>query len=174
MKLPDVALLPPLIRPNSVDYRREQLIRQIRTARQLATGCTQQAQQHMKLYYGQHAKDNPFKVGHKVWIYNPAVKPSLSKKLCSLWHGPFCLVHQVTPASSKVCNLQGKLQKGSVHVNLMKQYFSYDDLKVILQETHLILPPHPTTYLLNFLPLKTLSLFSLIHPVVSQQITKTG
>ena len=29
VKLPDVALLPPLIRSNSVDYHREQLIRQI-------------------------------------------------------------------------------------------------------------------------------------------------
>ena len=81
----------------------------------------------MKLHYEQHAKDHPFKVGHKVWIYNPAVKPSLSKKLCSLWHDPFHLVDQVTPVSFKVCNIQGKLQKGSVHVNQMKQYFSYDD-----------------------------------------------
>ena len=29
VKLPDVVLLPPLIRSNSVDYHREQLIRQI-------------------------------------------------------------------------------------------------------------------------------------------------
>ena len=26
-----------------------------------------------------------------------------------------------------VANLQGKLQKGSIHVNLTKQYFTYDD-----------------------------------------------
>ena len=143
----------------------------------------------MKLYYDQHAKDHPFKVDHKFWIYNAAVKPDLSKKLCSLCHGPFRLVDQVTPVSFKVCNLQGKLQKGSVRVSRMKQYFSFDDPpidlppQVILQRTHLTLPPHPTTYLQNFLPLKTLSLsslihpvmslFSLIHPVMSQQITKT-
>ena len=41
VKLPDVALLPPLIRSNSVDYHRERLIQQIRTARQLAAECTQ-------------------------------------------------------------------------------------------------------------------------------------
>ena len=130
VKLPDVALLPPpLIRSNAVvvDYHRERLIRQIRTARQLAADCTQQAQKRMKLYYDQHVKDHPFKVSHKFWIYNYAVKPSLSKKLCSLWHGPFRLVDEVTPVSFKVCNLQGKLQKGLVLVNRMKQYFSYDD-----------------------------------------------
>ena len=66
VKLPDVALLPPLIRFNYVDYHRERLTRQIRTARQLATECSQQAQQRMKLYYGQHAKDHPFRVSHKV------------------------------------------------------------------------------------------------------------
>ena len=77
VKLLDVALLPPLIWSNSVDYHRERLIRQIRTARQLAAECIQQAQQRMKLYYDQHAKDHLFKVGHKVWIYNPAVKPGL-------------------------------------------------------------------------------------------------
>ena len=111
MKLPDVALLPSLIRSNSVDYHQEQLIQQIRTARQLAAECTQQTQQRMKLYYDQHAKDHPFKVGHKVWIYHPAVKPSLSKKLCSLWHGSFCLVDQVTPVSFKVCNLRANYKK---------------------------------------------------------------
>ena len=93
VKLPDVALLlPPLVRSNSIDYHRERLIRQIRTARQLATECTQQAQQRIKLYYDQHAKDLPFWVGHKVWIYNPAVKTGLSKKLCCLWRGPFHLI----------------------------------------------------------------------------------
>ena len=59
---------------------------------------------------------------NQVWIYNPAVKTGLSKKLCSLCHGPIRLVDQVNPVSSKVTNLQGKLQKGSVHVNQMEQY----------------------------------------------------
>ena len=66
VKLPDVTLLPPLARSNSVYYHQERLIPQIRAARQLATTCTQQAQQCMKLCYDQHAKDHPFCVGHKV------------------------------------------------------------------------------------------------------------
>ena len=133
----------------------------------------------MKLYYDQYAKDHPFKVGHKVWIYNPAVKLGLSNKLCSLWHGPFHLVNQITPVSFKVCNLQGKLQKCSVRLIQMKQYFSYDHSPIDplprsnSPGTSLNPTPHPTTYLPKFLPLETLSFFSLIHPVMSQQITKT-
>ena len=121
-------------------------MRQIRTARQLAAECTQQAQQRMKLYYDQHAKDHPFWVGHKVWIYNPAVKPGLSKKLCSLWHGPFRLIDQVTPVSFKVANLQRKLQKGSIHVKQMKQYFTYDDppINPPLQNNSTGNSPNPT------------------------------
>ena len=68
----------------TVDYYWEQLIQQIRKARQLTAECIQQAQQHMKIYYIQHGKDNFFRVGHKVWIYNPTVKQGLSKNLCFL------------------------------------------------------------------------------------------
>ena len=39
----------------------------------------------------------------------------MPEKLCFLWHNPFGLVDQ------------GELQKGSVHVNWMKQYFTFDD-----------------------------------------------
>ena len=80
MKLPDIALLSPMIQSKSVDYHREQLIRQIRTAKQLAAECNQQAQQPMKLYYDHHAKDHPFRLGYKVWIYNTIFKQGLSKK----------------------------------------------------------------------------------------------
>ena len=83
----------------------------------------------MKLYYDQNAKDHPFEVGHKVWIHNPAVKPGYRKN-CSLWHGPFGLIDQVTPVSFKVANLQEKLQKASIHAKQMKQYFTYDDPRI--------------------------------------------
>ena len=88
----------------------------------MAAECTQQAQQRMKYYYDQDAKAHPFQVGHKVWIYYLADKQGLSEKLCSLWYGSF-----FTPVSVKVTNLQGKLQKGSVHINRIKQYFTYND-----------------------------------------------
>ena len=78
-------------------------------------------------YYDQHMKDHPFRIGHKVLIYNLAVKQELSKKLCSLWHRHFCLLDQITPVSFKVTNLQGNLQKGSVQNNRMKQFCAYDD-----------------------------------------------
>ena len=75
----------------------------------------------MKLYYDQHAKDHPFRVSHNVWIYNPAVKPGLLKKLFTLWHGPFCLIEQVAPVFFEFANIQRKLQKGSIQVKQMKQ-----------------------------------------------------
>ena len=68
VKLPNVALLLPMVQSNSVVYHQERFIRQVAATRQLAALCTQQAQHRMKLYYDQHAKDHPFRVGHKVWI----------------------------------------------------------------------------------------------------------
>ena len=56
----------------------------------------------MKLYYDQHAKDHPFRVGLKVWLYNP------------LGYDTFWLIKQITLVSFKIANLQGKLQKGSI------------------------------------------------------------
>ena len=69
-----------MIQPNSVDHHRDQLIWQIRTARQFAAECIQQAQQLMKLYYVQHAKGHPFRVGQKVRIYNPIVEQGCQKR----------------------------------------------------------------------------------------------
>ena len=70
VKLPDGALLPPMIRSKSVDYHREQVIWQIKTAKQLAAECTQQAQKHKKLYYDQHAKDKAIKSGFITLLLN--------------------------------------------------------------------------------------------------------
>ena len=39
----------------------------------------------------------------------------------------FFKVDQVIPVSFKGANLLRKLQKGSVHINRMKEYFTYDD-----------------------------------------------
>ena len=41
-----------------------------------------------------------------------------------------CSINQITPVSFEVTNLQGKLQKGTVHVNRMKQYFTFDDPQI--------------------------------------------
>ena len=85
----------------------------------------------------------------------------MSKKLCSLRHGPFRLVDQVTSLSFKVTNSQGKLQKGSVHVNRMKQYMlhmmilrSTRHFNVTLHETHLKKTTNCWDYLQNLLEIE--------------------
>ena len=89
VKLPDVALLPPLVQSNSVDYHRERLIRQIRTARQLATKCTQQAQQRIKLCYDQHAKAIPFGLAIKFGSTTRLLKQDYQKNCVAYGMVPF-------------------------------------------------------------------------------------
>ena len=73
----------------------------------------------MKLYYDQQAKDHPFRVDHKVLVHNPNVKLGLLKRtMFPVAYGPFGLTDQATPVSFKV---------GSIHVNRMKQYSTYDN-----------------------------------------------
>ena len=59
-----------------------------------------------------------------IWIYNPAIKTGLSKKLCSLWHGPFRLVEKTTPVTFRVTHEKEKGLKATVHGNGMKQFYS--------------------------------------------------
>ena len=120
-------MLPPSGLTRSVDVHRQRIITQVQLAREMATEHIQKAQVKMKHYYDQHSRDHPFEVGHKVWIYNPAVKPGLTKKLSCLWHGPYRLMDQVSPVSFKVSDVKGKLLKGTVHVSRMKQLYTLQD-----------------------------------------------
>ena len=125
--LSDVSMLPPSGLTRSVGVHRQRIITQVQLAREMATEHIQKAQVKMKPYYDQHSRDHPFEVGHKVWIYNPAVKPGLTKKLSCLWHGPYRLMDQVSPVSFKVADVKGKLLKGTVHVSRMKQLYTLQD-----------------------------------------------
>ena len=94
MKLPDVSLLSLSCPTRPLDQHRERMINPIRMARSHAAGHTYTAQQTIKEYHDQQGKNHSFGAGHGVWIYKPAIKAGLSKKLCSLWHGLFHLVEK--------------------------------------------------------------------------------
>ena len=124
----DTSLIPRQEATRNVDVHIERFLFQIRLARRHARENMQRAQVQMKAYYDQRAKDHPFKVGHKVWVYTPAVKKGLVKKLTSLWYGPFRLMERITPVTFKVSNMAGKELTSAVHVSRMKQCYDYMDI----------------------------------------------
>ena len=53
-----------------LDYRRR-VVEKVELAQNLATENLQRAQQEMKDYYDQKAKEPVFEVGQRVWVYTP-------------------------------------------------------------------------------------------------------
>ena len=48
--------------------------------------------QRAKTWYDRRAWGIAFFVGERVWLYTPAVKPGRTKKLSSLWRGPYTVL----------------------------------------------------------------------------------
>jgi len=49
------------------------------------------AHHHNNAKYYQHTTYTYFSIGDQVWLYVPAVKTGRTKKLASLWHGPYTI-----------------------------------------------------------------------------------
>ena len=116
----DLALIPPQDISDVVDVHLARIYSQLRLARTQARRNIQQAQLKMKLYYDQTSRNHPIRVGHLVWVFNPAMKKGLVKKLSSLWHGPFRLTEQLYPVNFKIAALGGRELKAAVYVSRLK------------------------------------------------------
>jgi hypothetical protein len=73
-----------------------------------------------KKQYDKKVKFTSYKVGNRVWLYNPANKPGLSPKLISKWKGPYIIVQKLSDVSYKI---SGSKQTGVkvVHYNRLKK-----------------------------------------------------
>ena len=54
--------------------------------------------QHQKEIYDASSQGSPFRIGDRVWLYVPAVKPGKNRKFSSLWRGPYTVLDR--PAQS--------------------------------------------------------------------------
>ena len=56
----------------------------------------------------------------KSGFFTPKTIKDLSRKLMHNWHGPYCLVHKLTPVTFELRTQTNKLLKAPVHVNRVK------------------------------------------------------
>ena len=72
--MPDTTMLPPVNLSPSLNFHRQRRMFQVQLARDMAEEHIQWAQAKMKQYYYHHSEEHSFQVGHRIWIYSPAVK----------------------------------------------------------------------------------------------------
>ena len=60
------------------------------------------ADDHNKVRYDQHTTYIHFNIGDQVWLYVAAIKTGCTKKLASLWCGPYTVVHKLNPVTYRI------------------------------------------------------------------------
>ena len=75
----EVPLKPPNKVPTSVNAYHSQLVQKLQLTHQVAKEQIQLSQQRMKDSYDRDSKPYPYKLGDRVWIFNPAIKPGFLK-----------------------------------------------------------------------------------------------
>ena len=123
-KLPVDVMLGRVEGEESVSYPQyvQELHRQLKdafafTRERLATRHRQQ-----KAAYDQNSRAMEFKVGDRVWLYVPAVKPGKTKKLSTLWRGPYTVIDRTGPVNYCI-QLIGSATTVIVHRNRLKPCF---------------------------------------------------
>ena len=76
----------------------------------------------MKVNYDKNSREINYNIGDRVWLYNPKVKVGETKKLSSLWHGPFRIIEKIGPVNYRLSNENKKIPN-LVHANRLKPFF---------------------------------------------------
>ena len=77
------------------------------------------AQKKRKVLYDGQCAGIDFKIGDRVWLFNPAIKTARTKKLSSLWRGPYTVIDRLSSVNYKI-QLIGTTKTQIVHRNRLK------------------------------------------------------
>ena len=108
---------------------------QLRSTYQLARKHLQAAHLQQKKSYDQKCQGEELRVGDRVWMYSPAIKPGHTKKFSSLWRGPYTIMDKTGPVNYRI-QLIGGTQTLVVHRNHLKLCYTPPQLnKLVLQRS---------------------------------------
>ena len=100
-----------------------QYIKEVKTTLKMAYDVIREnldvAQKKRKERRDKHCAEVNFKVGDRVWLFNPAVKVGETRKLSSQWRGPYTVIDRVSLVNYKI-QLIGTTKTQTVHHNRMK------------------------------------------------------
>jgi len=120
-----------MLLPNSSDLRpkvtrlpldQDQRLQNLKASLSLAYKTVKQANrkshQNNKRLYDRKAKLRSFRPGDLVYLYNPAVKPGLSRKFHRSWSGPYKVTAKISDLNYEILDQKGKTQ--IIHANRIK------------------------------------------------------
>ena len=118
-----ISILPPTEQSMSIQFHMEKILTNIEESRTKALEQIAKSQQKNKSDYDKNIRLIDYQVGSQVWLWNPAIKKGKSKKLSSLWHGPFTITKKVGPVNYQLSNGIKKLPS-LIHHNRLKPFLS--------------------------------------------------
>ena len=88
------------------------------------------AHQHNKTKYDKESTSNHYSVGDIVWLYNPTIKTGQTKKLASLWRGPYTVVDRTNSVNYRIRLIGSPSNQKSlvVHQNRLKHCYGIPKL----------------------------------------------
>ena len=119
--LPSALLTKPRTTYTYDDYAQE-LRERIRAANQVAKENLRKEKQKVKNYHDRKAKEVTFRPGDKVLLHDETLRRGRSKKLDSLWIGPYIILEKNSDVNYTVKMGRRKLQ---VHVNRLKAFIEH-------------------------------------------------
>jgi len=104
------------------DQRLENMKSNLRLAYRLAANANRKSHLNNKRLYDRKAKPREFEVQDLVYLYNPALKPGLTRKFAKLWIGPCQITKKISEPNYEI--VDGKGRRQVVHINCLKKSFN--------------------------------------------------
>eukprot|EP00794_Sanderia_malayensis_P007614 gene7615-8455_t len=123
----DVMLSPSKNLSTSIFAHRDQIVKKLTRAHEVAQVNIKKMQDAMKRHYDLRATDPKRFVGDRVWVFTPKVPPGLTRKLEHLRHGPFRILEQLSPVHYQLGTCDNRKVTTKVHANLLKLYYDRND-----------------------------------------------
>ena len=106
----------------SHEQRIENLKSNLKLTYRLVAKANRKSHQRNKRYYESKAKPRKFTVNGLVDLYNPAIKPELTRKFSKLWQGPYKVTKKLSELNYEIIGQYSK--KRVVHVNRLNRAYS--------------------------------------------------
>jgi hypothetical protein len=113
--------------PLDHSQRLQNLKASLRLAYKTVKQANRKSRQRNERLYNRKARLRNFHAGNLVYLYNPTVKPGLSRKFHQAWSGPYRITAKISDLNYEIVDQKNKKQ--IVHVNRLKQAYNSDTWK---------------------------------------------